>query len=104
MDSYPTSPGHFPDAQPDYNNYNNYNNADNNDYNNMADNGYSSAPKAPPLPSPTAAYRSQPTPPPPAMPDKVLNMAAKGGPGKTPFSYVPDADMLKEHRDRVRRR
>lgn len=64
----------------------------------------STVPQAPPLPTQAPSYtRSQPTPP-PLMPDAVLNMAAKGAPDKKPWAYAPDADMLKEHRDRVRRR
>lgn len=38
------------------------------------------------------------------IPDAVLNMAAKGGSDKKPFSYVADVNDIKEHRDRVRKK
>ncbi len=39
-----------------------------------------------------------------AMPDAVLNMAAKGPPEKKPWAYAPDMSTLKEQREKVRRR
>lgn len=39
-----------------------------------------------------------------AMPDAVLNMAAKGPPEKKPWSYAPDVSTLKEMREKVRRK
>ena len=39
-----------------------------------------------------------------AMPDAVLNMAAKGPPEKKPWSYAPDMSTLKEQREKVRRK
>lgn len=45
-----------------------------------------------------------PQSPTPAVPDAVLNMAARGAPDKKPWAYAPDANALKEQRDRVRRR
>lgn len=38
------------------------------------------------------------------IPDAVLNMAAKGGNDKKPFSYIADVNDIKEHRDRVRKK
>ena len=40
----------------------------------------------------------------PAIPDAVLNMAAKGGSDKKPFAYAADMDEIKQHRDKVRRK
>ena len=52
--------------------------------------------------------RQKRTPPPvaekPQMPDKVVNMAAKSGSDKKPFSYAPDVGSLTEQRDKVRRK
>ena len=47
----------------------------------------------------------QPQSPSEQLPGAIANMANKGGPGsKKPFSYIPDAATLKQHRDKVRKR
>ncbi len=38
------------------------------------------------------------------VPDAVLNMASKSAPDKKPWAYAPDAESIKEQRDKVRRR
>ena len=52
----------------------------------------------------SVASRRTPVQSPEVMPDAVLNMAAKGGPEKKPWSYAPNTDMLQEQRNRVRRK
>jgi len=40
----------------------------------------------------------------PAVPDAVINMAAKVGSDKKPFAYVADVNDIRQQRDRVRRK
>ena len=40
----------------------------------------------------------------PAVPDAVINMAAKAGSDKKPFAYIADVNDIRQQRDRVRRR
>lgn len=40
----------------------------------------------------------------PKIPDAILNMATKGGPEKKPWSYAPDLDVIKQQREKVRKR
>lgn len=45
-----------------------------------------------------------PTSPGSHVPDAVLNMASRSAPDKKPWAYAPDADSIREQRDKVRRR
>ena len=54
--------------------------------------------------SPGSYSHSQKPQAPTAMPDAVLNMAAKGPPEKKPWSYAPDMNTIQQQREKVRRR
>ena len=54
--------------------------------------------------SPGSYGHNQKPPSQPAMPDKVLNMAAKGPPEKKPWTYGADISTIIDHGKKVKRR